>query len=142
VATRILQGNAAGQGIAIKLQAVGIGDGWVDPITQYRSFPVFGYERGLIDEHTYATLNKTADLCAALIVAGLYDLAWIGMVLVIMVGWLVGCGLLKSMRHCVCTMSRMRIDHAAGCRRWCNRQSNRNRQCMALACNGGCALVF
>lgn len=78
IAARILQGANAGEGIAIKLQAIGIGDGWVDPITQYRSFPVFGYDRGLIGPEAYSVLNKTADLCVALILDKRYDSAWLG----------------------------------------------------------------
>ena len=54
-----------------------MGDGWVDPMTQYKSFPVFGYENGLIGLEAYAALNKTADACVALIASKKYNLAWL-----------------------------------------------------------------
>ena len=73
-----MQGNLNGEGHKIPLQAVAIGDGWVDPYYQYKSFPVFGYQNGLIGDEMYKLLNDTADLCVALIAEGRYDLAFIG----------------------------------------------------------------
>lgn len=77
IASRIVQGNLNGEGHKIPLQAVAIGDGWVDPYYQYKSFPVFGYQNGLIGDEMYKLLNDTADLCVALIAEGRYDLAFI-----------------------------------------------------------------
>jgi len=79
VAAQILSSNAnLGQGeVPINLKGVGLGDGWVDPIAQYKSFPVYGYENGLIGLEVYAALNKTADACVALIAAKKYNIAWV-----------------------------------------------------------------
>jgi hypothetical protein len=53
--------------------------GWVDPIPQFLSYPVFAYERGLIGEKAYGILNETADLCVALIEKGEINRAYAGL---------------------------------------------------------------
>jgi carboxypeptidase C (cathepsin A) len=47
LATAILNGNAAGAE-KIRLQGIGVGDGWVDPIVQQATYGDYAYSQGLV----------------------------------------------------------------------------------------------
>ena len=60
---------------------MGIGDGWIDPVSQYPSYSVYGYQEGLIDFKTYELLNELSNHCVALLNTTEYDKAYLGFIL-------------------------------------------------------------
>eukprot|EP01095_Lingulamoeba_sp_RSL-Kostka_P002818 TRINITY_DN13735_c0_g1_i1.p1 TRINITY_DN13735_c0_g1~~TRINITY_DN13735_c0_g1_i1.p1 ORF type:complete len:451 (-),score=92.76 TRINITY_DN13735_c0_g1_i1:62-1378(-) len=60
----------------IKINGCAVGDGWVDPI-QYKSYPVYGLQNGLISKEEYLIISEAADLCLSLIEKGDYNAAFI-----------------------------------------------------------------
>ncbi len=73
VAKRVVYGNANPNNPTIPLKGIGIGNGWVDPISQYAAYGIFAYQHGFIDISTYASLNQTAAQCADAIQAQNWD---------------------------------------------------------------------
>eukprot|EP01120_Amphizonella_sp_Union-15-10_P013034 TRINITY_DN597_c0_g1_i1.p1 TRINITY_DN597_c0_g1~~TRINITY_DN597_c0_g1_i1.p1 ORF type:complete len:429 (-),score=52.06 TRINITY_DN597_c0_g1_i1:23-1309(-) len=63
VAYKIVQENNLNPPIKVNLKAIGIGNGWVDPLIQYGSYGPFAYMNKLIDSATYNQINKTYPSC-------------------------------------------------------------------------------
>jgi len=63
VGAAIVQGNSNNQGLFINLQAIAIGNGWVDPYTQYGAYGTYAYAHNLIDQGTYSQMNQTYAQC-------------------------------------------------------------------------------
>jgi len=75
LAARIADGNQA-RGAKINLQGIAIGNGWVDPETQYGAYADFLYDNNLIDDASKTLYDYTLlPACEALIVSRLWPLA-------------------------------------------------------------------
>jgi len=75
IAYRIVNGNLENEGIHINLEAVAIGNGWVDPEIQYGAYADFAYDNNLINQATYDALIPMYVVCEGLIETGVWPLA-------------------------------------------------------------------
>ncbi|MFC5730814.1 MULTISPECIES: S10 family peptidase [Nocardioides] len=66
LAHAILQSNDDG-GSPIELKGIGVGDGWVDPVLQQRTYGAYAYAHGLIDTSQVAHVHELYGACAAAI---------------------------------------------------------------------------
>ncbi|PNY08099.1 serine carboxypeptidase 49-like protein [Trifolium pratense] len=57
LASRIHQGNQASEGIHINLKGFAIGNGLTDPLIQYKAYPDFALDMGLISKGTHTRLG-------------------------------------------------------------------------------------
>ncbi|KAH0463390.1 hypothetical protein IEQ34_007972 [Dendrobium chrysotoxum] len=62
-ASRVHQGNKAKEGIFINLKGFAIGNGLTDPAIQYKAYPDYALEMGIIKESDYKRLNKIVPVC-------------------------------------------------------------------------------
>ncbi|PKU69875.1 Serine carboxypeptidase 3 [Dendrobium catenatum] len=62
-ASRVHQGNKAKEGIYINLKGFAIGNGLTDPAIQYKAYPDYALEMGIIKESDYKRLNKIVPVC-------------------------------------------------------------------------------
>jgi len=77
IGARIVAGNQAGGQPKINLAGVAIGNGWVDPRSQYSMYAEFLYENKLLDYVSTIAYNSTAyPACAALIDSGAWPVAF------------------------------------------------------------------
>jgi len=67
ISARIVRANLAKEGPIINLQASAIGNGLVDPASQYAQYPDFAYQHGLVNADEYAIMAAAAPVCVALI---------------------------------------------------------------------------
>ncbi|KAK4279627.1 hypothetical protein QN277_011375 [Acacia crassicarpa] len=58
LAARVHKGNKAKEGIHINLKGFAIGNGLTDPAIQYRAYPDYALEMGIIGKATHDRLNK------------------------------------------------------------------------------------
>jgi len=63
LAARIVAENQNSSNPQIHLKGVGIGNGWVDPYTQYAAYGPFAIANNLIDNNVYATINQSVQTC-------------------------------------------------------------------------------
>jgi len=63
VALRVVEGNNNHDGPQINLKGIAIGNGWVDPVTQYGGYGPFAFANNLIDSSVYASMNQTYQQC-------------------------------------------------------------------------------
>ena len=68
LASTILAGNASGEPV-IKLQGMGIGNGWVDPLRQQATYGDYAYSHGLIGPHQRARVAELYADCETAIKA-------------------------------------------------------------------------
>ena len=47
----------------INIQGIAIGNGWVDPVNQYPSYPLYAYDNNLIDREEFVSLSKNYEAC-------------------------------------------------------------------------------
>ncbi|XP_057424271.1 serine carboxypeptidase-like isoform X1 [Lotus japonicus] len=57
-ASRIRQGNLANEGIHINLKGLAIGNGLTNPAIQYKAYPDYALDMGIITKGTHGRLNK------------------------------------------------------------------------------------
>ncbi|XP_031483161.1 serine carboxypeptidase-like [Nymphaea colorata] len=62
-ASRVYEGNNANEGIHINLKGFAIGNGLTDPAIQYRAYPDYALEMGLIKESDYKRITKYLPAC-------------------------------------------------------------------------------
>ncbi|KAK8574529.1 hypothetical protein V6N13_034210 [Hibiscus sabdariffa] len=62
-AARVHRGNKAIDGIHINLKGFAIGNGLTDPAVQYKAYPDFALDMGLITETDYKLINKIVPVC-------------------------------------------------------------------------------
>eukprot|EP01016_Furgasonia_blochmanni_P004647 TRINITY_DN1179_c0_g1_i10.p2 TRINITY_DN1179_c0_g1~~TRINITY_DN1179_c0_g1_i10.p2 ORF type:complete len:459 (+),score=149.12 TRINITY_DN1179_c0_g1_i10:67-1443(+) len=60
----------------INFVGLAIGNGWVDPYTQYPQYAEFAFENNLLDKFTYTALQGAFKLCQILIATKLWPLAF------------------------------------------------------------------
>jgi carboxypeptidase C (cathepsin A) len=76
IGQRIVQSNQKGQGNRINLKGMGIGNGFVDPPSQYRAYAEFLYQNKLLDYVSTVAYNDTVlPACEAAIASGLWPVA-------------------------------------------------------------------
>ena len=63
IANRILDANDKGGKMHIHLEGMALGDPWTNPSVQYRSYPVYEYEMGLIDKKTKNNILEYWKFC-------------------------------------------------------------------------------
>ncbi|URD99586.1 serine carboxypeptidase-like [Musa troglodytarum] len=63
LASRVHQGNKAGEGIYINLKGFAIGNGLTDPAIQYKAYTDYALDTGLIQKHDYERINKIYPAC-------------------------------------------------------------------------------
>ncbi|XP_031092384.1 serine carboxypeptidase-like [Ipomoea triloba] len=66
-ASRVHKGNKANEGIHINLKGFAIGNGLTDPAIQYKAYPDYALEMGIISESYHKTLVKVLPVCEAAI---------------------------------------------------------------------------
>ncbi|XP_031102353.1 serine carboxypeptidase-like [Ipomoea triloba] len=66
-AARIHKGNKANEGIHVNLKGFAIGNGLTDPAIQYRAYPDYAFDMGIISESDRQRINKVVPLCEAAI---------------------------------------------------------------------------
>ena len=70
ISAKIVEENGKGQQPHINLKAMAIGNGLVEPLTQYGAYSDFMFNNGLVDEDTHASVNDAYNnTCAPAIVA-------------------------------------------------------------------------
>jgi serine carboxypeptidase-like clade 4 len=70
ISAKIVEENGKKQQPHINLKAMAIGNGLVEPLTQYGAYSDFMYSNGLVDEETHASVNDAYNTtCAPAIVA-------------------------------------------------------------------------
>ncbi|CAN1238338.1 Serine carboxypeptidase-like 49 [Linum grandiflorum] len=62
-ASRVHKGNKNNEGIHINLKGFAIGNGLTDPAVQYKAYPDFALENGIIKESQYKLINKVVPVC-------------------------------------------------------------------------------
>ncbi|GMI86218.1 CARBOXYPEPTIDASE Y, SERINE CARBOXYPEPTIDASE-LIKE 49 [Hibiscus trionum] len=62
-AARVHRGNKAKDGILINLKGFAIGNGLTDPAVQYKAYPDYALDMGLIKESDYKLINKIVPIC-------------------------------------------------------------------------------
>lgn len=62
-AARVHSGNKAKKGIHINLKGFAIGNGLTYPAVQYKAYPDYALEMGLIKKSSYNVINKMVPLC-------------------------------------------------------------------------------
>jgi len=68
IAAGIITYNSnANRNLTIPLTSIGVGNGWVDPATQYGSYGPFAFGVNLIDANMYTQMNQTYAQCFAYI---------------------------------------------------------------------------
>jgi carboxypeptidase C (cathepsin A) len=73
VATAIVaynEGTSTTGGFEFNLKGIAIGNGWVDPFTQYAGYGPFAFANGIIDATVYGQMNDTVVQCRQLIARG------------------------------------------------------------------------
>jgi len=70
ISYRIQQGNKKNEGMYIPLKGLAIGNGWVDPARQYKGYPDFAYNNGLINSVEYLADTVALGYCLSLIKGG------------------------------------------------------------------------
>ncbi|KAL8166587.1 hypothetical protein V2J09_008086 [Rumex salicifolius] len=62
-ASRVHRGNKVNEGIHINLKGFAIGNGLTDPAVQYKAYPDYALQMGLIKESEYNRINKIVPVC-------------------------------------------------------------------------------
>ncbi|CAN1339479.1 Serine carboxypeptidase-like 49 [Linum perenne] len=62
-ASRVHRGNKNNEGIHINLKGFAIGNGLTDPAVQYKAYPDFALQNGIIKESQYKLINKVVPVC-------------------------------------------------------------------------------
>ncbi|MBA0629932.1 hypothetical protein Godav_002073, partial [Gossypium davidsonii] len=62
-AARVHRGNKAKDGIHINLKGFAIGNGLTDPAIQYKAYPDYALDMGLIKKTDYSLINKLVPVC-------------------------------------------------------------------------------
>lgn len=63
IATRIMDANSRNPRYQIRLEGMALGDPWTNPSLQFRSYPYYEYEVGLIDETEKEEMATTWKFC-------------------------------------------------------------------------------
>jgi carboxypeptidase C (cathepsin A) len=76
IGAAIVAHNAQAGAMKIPLQAIGIGNGWVDPSIQYGQYAPYLYEMGFIDDAGLALFKGLYEVCWALLQSGVWEAAF------------------------------------------------------------------
>jgi len=67
LASRVMQGNSAREGVTLNLMGIGIGNGLVDPPNQYTVYPAYAKDHNLVTAAQYGLMNSVDPVCIGLI---------------------------------------------------------------------------